>query len=199
VPPPVILAAFGKQGQSATPADAITVAELPSRTAIIPQEKPAPVLASAAVPYADGDTIASLIDSLAPAGNARTGRTSNATRAPAQIAALRPSLEPGATDGGNALQNSAGLNTAVDRNWSVQIGAFANEAAANLQLQVYAERSADVLGEAERLVVPYAGEGGSIYYRARFGPFEESEAREVCQRMMTRGETCFASRQGTGG
>jgi D-alanyl-D-alanine carboxypeptidase len=65
-----------------------------------------------------------------------------------------------------------------------------------MQLEIYAEHSADVLGQAERLIVPYAGEGGSIYYRARFGPFEESEARAVCQRMITRGETCFASQHG---
>ncbi len=179
VPPPVILAAFGEQGQSSS-LRAITVAELPSQSAIIPQEKPTvPRLANAAVPFADGDLIASLIDRLSSFDNASSGANANASFPTERVA--QREMAAGSTENGH---------------WSVQIGAFTNEAAANVQLQIYAERSADVLGGADRLIVPYAGEGGRTFYRARFGPFQENEAREVCQHMITQGETCFASQTG---
>lgn len=199
LPPPVLLAAFGEQGQSSSSPQAITVAELPSRSAIIPQEKPAPVLANAAVPFADGDLIASLIDSLSPFNEAAEDAAANASQASGQTTTMQPTPKPNAIDSAPSEEFTHGdtaSGASDDRRWSVQIGAFANEAAANMQLQIYAENSADVLGQAERLIVPYAGEGGSTIYRARFGPFEENEARAVCQRMITRGETCFASQQG---
>jgi D-alanyl-D-alanine carboxypeptidase len=194
VPPPVLLAAFGEEGQSSSSPNAIAVAALPSKSAIVPQEKPTPVLANAAVPFADGDLIASLIDSLSSFGEANA----SASQSSGQITETLPTHNPNAM-GTSLTADLAQGDTASrssGRSWSVQIGAFADETAANMQLEIYAEHSADVLGQAERLIVPYAGEGGSIYYRARFGPFEESEARAVCQRMITRGETCFASQHG---
>jgi D-alanyl-D-alanine carboxypeptidase len=81
------------------------------------------------------------------------------------------------------------------RHWSVQIGAFEDQTAAKAQLVAYAERSMDVLGQAQRLVVPFASANGKTLYRARFGLFAENEARQVCKRMTERGQTCFTAVQ----
>jgi D-alanyl-D-alanine carboxypeptidase len=78
------------------------------------------------------------------------------------------------------------------KRWAVQIGAFADKVTAHAHLAKYAEKSMDVLGQAKRLVVPVAETNGRTTYRARFGLFAESEARAVCKRMASRGETCFA-------
>ncbi len=77
--------------------------------------------------------------------------------------------------------------------WTIQIGAFANTAAARSELASYAEKSMDVLGQAKRMIVPFTGADGQTLYRARFGPFVEREAREVCHRLTERGQTCFAA------
>ncbi len=79
------------------------------------------------------------------------------------------------------------------RGWSIQIGAFADAALAKSQLAAYAERSMDVLGQADRQVIAFQSAEGHTLYRARFGPFPEREAREVCQRLTERGQTCFAA------
>jgi len=79
------------------------------------------------------------------------------------------------------------------RSWTIQIGAFGDETSAKAQLSAYAERSMDVLGQASRIVIPFQGVDGHTLYRARFGPFEEREAREVCERLTERGQTCFAA------
>jgi hypothetical protein len=44
-------------------------------------------------------------------------------------------------------------------------------------------------------VVPIAGNDGQTLYRARFGMFGEGEARDICNRMMEIGQTCFAALQ----
>jgi D-alanyl-D-alanine carboxypeptidase len=77
--------------------------------------------------------------------------------------------------------------------WTIQIGAFANTTTARSELASYAEKSMDVLGQAERIIVPFKGMDGHLLYRARFGPFVEREAREVCSRLTQRGQTCFAA------
>ncbi|MGN6514402.1 MAG: serine hydrolase, partial [Rhizomicrobium sp.] len=79
------------------------------------------------------------------------------------------------------------------RDWTIQIGAFGDAPSAKQQLAAYAERSMDVLGQAERIVVPFKSVDGKTLYRARFGPFVEAEARAVCQRMTERKQTCFAT------
>jgi D-alanyl-D-alanine carboxypeptidase len=79
------------------------------------------------------------------------------------------------------------------RDWTIQIGAFGDAPSAKQQLAAYAERSMDVLGQAERIVVPFQSVDGKTLYRARFGPFVEAEARAVCQRMTERKQTCFAA------
>jgi len=77
--------------------------------------------------------------------------------------------------------------------WTIQIGAFTDTTQARAQLAAYAEKSMDVLGQAQRIVVPFQSIDGNLLYRARFGPFLEREARQVCARLTERGQTCFAA------
>jgi D-alanyl-D-alanine carboxypeptidase len=91
-----------------------------------------------------------------------------------------------------AVQSPAASALSV-RDWTIQIGAFADAVSAKAQLATYAERSMDVLGQASRIVTPFQGTTGQTLYRARFGPFVEREAREVCGRLTERGQTCFAA------
>jgi D-alanyl-D-alanine carboxypeptidase len=81
------------------------------------------------------------------------------------------------------------------RSWAVQIGAFSNVTIAQAQLAKYAERTMDVVGQSKRLVTPVATADGKTMYRARFGLYAEGEARQVCKRLMQRGDTCFVTRQ----
>ncbi|HUO91950.1 MAG TPA: D-alanyl-D-alanine carboxypeptidase [Rhizomicrobium sp.] len=95
-----------------------------------------------------------------------------------------------------AASNAAGMGLsryAATHDWTIQIGAFADETSAKAQLSAYAERSMDVLGQASRIVAPFQSVDGHTLYRARFGPFEEREAREVCEKLTERGQTCFAA------
>jgi D-alanyl-D-alanine carboxypeptidase len=77
--------------------------------------------------------------------------------------------------------------------WMIQIGAYASQSLAKAQLATYAEKSMDVLGQAARVVAPFQSVDGHTVFRARFGPFAEREAREVCSRLTQRGQTCFAA------
>ena len=79
------------------------------------------------------------------------------------------------------------------RNWTIQIGAYADQALARAQLAAYADKARDVLGQASRIVTPAPGADGKTIWRARFGLFGEDQAREVCSRLSQRGQTCFAA------
>ncbi len=105
----------------------------------------------------------------------RTAPTPAAKSAPAQIAAAAKGGVPPGTQ------------------WMIQIGAYANQALAKAQLATYAEKSMDVLGQSTRVVAPFQGVDGHVVFRARFGPFAEREAREVCTRLTQRGQTCYAA------
>jgi len=82
-------------------------------------------------------------------------------------------------------------NVTSSKAWTIQIGAFADMSQARGQLAAYAEKSMDVLGQAARIIIPFTAVDGHTLYRARFGPFVEREAREVCSRLTERGQTCF--------
>lgn len=79
------------------------------------------------------------------------------------------------------------------KRWAVQIGAFASETLAKAKLAAFAKRGADVIGQAEKLIVPFPSVNGRTMYRARFGMFAENEARDICKQMVKRGQTCFAA------
>jgi D-alanyl-D-alanine carboxypeptidase len=111
------------------------------------------------------------------------------------VVAPREALPPSVTRAAAKKSGGAVAPAAVAaaNQWTIQIGAFADAASAKAQLAAYAERSMDVLGQAQRIVVPFPAVDGHTLYRARFGPFVEKEAREVCQRLTERGQTCFAA------
>lgn len=82
---------------------------------------------------------------------------------------------------------------AAGARWAVQIGAFEDLTAAQAKLAAYAKRSTDLLRKAKRSVIAFQLADGRIFYRARFGPFGEDQARDVCRKMTERGQTCFAA------
>ncbi len=85
------------------------------------------------------------------------------------------------------------LTPTPGRNWTIQIGAYADQALARTQLATYADKARDILGEAARIVTQAPGTDGRTIYRARFGLFGEAQARDVCTRLSQRGQTCFAA------
>jgi D-alanyl-D-alanine carboxypeptidase len=99
--------------------------------------------------------------------------------------------EAGEGDYGDDATFSASKLRAQD--WTIQIGAYADKTIARAELASYAERSMDVLGQATHIVVPFKAVDGQTLFRARFGPFVEREARQVCARLTERGQTCFAA------
>lgn len=112
--------------------------------------------------------------------------------ATAQIAP-RPAMRPVILGEGDA-GDTGGMRTVFGQHdWTIQIGAFADLGLARSQLAAYAEKAMDVLGQAQRIVVPYQSVDGHTLYRARFGPFAEREARQICARLTERGQTCFAA------
>ena len=119
------------------------------------------------------------------------------TPKPRQVAAAMPAPKPTAkprlrADTGEGDIGDTGTPPpGGPRSWTIQIGAFADLNQARGQLASYAERSMDILGQAARIVIPFTGVDGHTLYRARFGPFVEREAREVCSRLTERGQTCF--------
>lgn len=104
---------------------------------------------------------------------------------------VMPQPRMSSTGNGAAAPSAAAALGLQD--WTIQIGAYADPAAARAQLAAYAEKSMDILGQASRIVVPFQSEDGQTLYRARFGPFVEREARAVCARLTQRGQTCFAA------
>jgi D-alanyl-D-alanine carboxypeptidase len=75
--------------------------------------------------------------------------------------------------------------------WTIQIGAFGDVPTARAQLAAYAGRATNMLGRAERIIVPFTSADGKTMFRARFGTFAEAEARSICTRLLERGQTCF--------
>jgi D-alanyl-D-alanine carboxypeptidase len=103
----------------------------------------------------------------------------------------RPSL---ASDTGEGDTGAAAVPAASPgRKWTIQIGAYADQALAKVQLAAYAEKARDILGQASQIVTPAQSPDGKTVWRARFGLFEEDQAREVCTRLTSRGQACFAA------
>ena len=81
------------------------------------------------------------------------------------------------------------------RNWTIQIGAYADRELAMEQLKIYAGKAQDILASASKIIAPLPSNNGHMIYRARFGLYAEQEARDVCNRLTQRGQTCFAALQ----
>ncbi len=76
------------------------------------------------------------------------------------------------------------------KRWAIQIGVYANHAIAQARLATLAHRSVDLVGQAEQIVATLPSRHGKVLYRARFGMFAEDEARDICQQMKRRGQSC---------
>lgn len=92
----------------------------------------------------------------------------------------------------DASENTTARETGL-HDWTIQIGAYADATLARNALGTYADKSLDVLGQAQKIIVPYQSADGHMVYRARFGPFLEREAKQICARLTERGQTCFAA------
>ena len=108
------------------------------------------------------------------------------------VNAPRPQMRPSLRE--DAGEGDADPSPVPGRNWTIQIGAYADKALASAQLAAYAGKAQDVLARAERIIAPVQSNGHTMY-RARFGLFAEREARDVCTRLTQRGQTCFAAVQ----
>jgi D-alanyl-D-alanine carboxypeptidase len=121
-----------------------------------------------------------------------------ASTQPAQIAALAPKPTATAVVSPALRSSSAGegdvdqTGSAPGRNWTIQVGAFADSTLAKAQLEAFAKKAQDVVGQAVRIVAPLTSANGHTIYRARFGLYAEQEARAVCDKLTQRGQTCFA-------
>ena len=51
----------------------------------------------------------------------------------------------------------------------------------------------DVLGQAQRIVVPFQSLDGHMLYRARLRPVPGTRSAEFCGMLTSRGQTCFAA------
>ena len=156
---------------------------------------------------ADENVLASVVDT--PPAGAKRGPVQTAEAKPvrrsgkyvaAGIASLpglsltSPDTQTGSTPAeGDAQSAPKPGSVATIKRWAVQIGVYADEAIAEAQLAEYAQRALDVLGQAQRLVVPYRAGDGHTLYRARFGTFAENEARDICRKISQRGDSCFAA------
>jgi D-alanyl-D-alanine carboxypeptidase len=109
-----------------------------------------------------------------------------------QMNVPRPQMRPSLRDD---VGEGDAETPAPGRNWTIQIGAYADKGLASAHLAAYADKAQDVLGRASRIIAPVQSANGHTVYRARFGLFAEREARDVCSRLTQRGQTCFAAVQ----
>jgi len=109
------------------------------------------------------------------------------------LAALEPTPRPKPAIPALAIDDDTVTSTPMGTNWTIQIGAFGNATLAQSELAAYARKSSDVLGQAARIVSPLESPEGHMLFRARFGPFDEGRARQVCQVLTQRGQNCFAA------
>jgi D-alanyl-D-alanine carboxypeptidase len=160
--------------QPAVPA--VAAKPIPAAPVLVAKAAPAPAVRPSARP-----------DTALTAEQAQLVRTA-ANTVDAPRPQIRPSLRADAGEG-DADAPTPG------RNWTIQIGAYADKAMADAQLKTYYGKAQDVLARANRIIAPITSPQGHVLYRARFGLFAEQEARDVCSRLTQRGQTCFAAVQ----
>jgi D-alanyl-D-alanine carboxypeptidase len=173
VPPPVA---------RAVPSQQVAMAQrAPAQAVDAPRPEPRPDLPAGARPDAE---LAAAQSQLVKAAANITPSAVNAPRPQ-----MRPSLHEDVAEGDNEPVPTPG------HNWTIQIGAYADKALAAAQLKTYYGKAQDVLARANQIIAPITSAKGHTLYRARFGLFAEQEARDVCNRLTQRGQTCFAALQ----
>ena len=80
-------------------------------------------------------------------------------------------------------------------NWTIQIGAYADKALALAQLRTYAGKAQDMLATRRPDRRADAVQQRPYDLSRPFRPVAEQEARDVCNRLTQRGQTCFAAVQ----
>jgi D-alanyl-D-alanine carboxypeptidase len=75
--------------------------------------------------------------------------------------------------------------------WGIQIGAYVSETTATSKLAAARKTLPKLLGRATQSVERVAIDD-TAYYRARFGPLDENEARHACALLEPHGFKCFA-------
>ncbi len=109
--------------------------------------------------------------------------------------APRPQVRPSSGADGAESDAEAPPAATPGHNWIIQIGAYADKSMADAELKTYYGKAQDVLASASKIIAPITSPHGHVLYRARFGLFAEQEARDVCNRLTQRGQTCFAAIQ----
>ena len=164
--------------------------------------KAGPAIAFA--PAGTGPAVAPILEpavqtaGLAPSLNHETGIEKNpAPRiGPTQSLALADNsaqVAQGDSGGAAPALDPPAVKQGLVKRWAVQVGAFASEALAQTRLAAFLKRGGDIVGEAQALIVPFTTANGRIMYRARVGMFAEDQARDICKRMVKRGQSCFAA------
>jgi D-alanyl-D-alanine carboxypeptidase len=188
--PALASAAVAPQPTLAKPAPAVPVAKpmpAPKPAAPAAAPKAAPPLVATAKPAAKPLQVASAapvkpVPQPAPAKPALTV---------ASVAKPMPAAKPQQPAPALRPQIVADQAPAADHNWTIQIGAFGNQTLAQAQLTSFVAKAKDIIGAGAPIVAPIQSANGHTLYRARFGPYAEREARNVCSQLTQRGEPCF--------
>jgi len=194
----VLLAALETKGRQTKGTAPVLVAEAQPEAAAAPK--------LAAVPVAKPDSapriqMATLVPLLKAAPASKPLELGLAKEPPLNLGALplKPTTAPGPIAEGDSVGaplvtfNPTTASDGVVKRWAVQIGVFASETLAQAQLAAFAKRGVDIVGQAQRLVIPFASLSGHTLYRARLGLFGEEEARDICKRMAQRGQACVGA------
>ncbi|HWX89754.1 MAG TPA: SPOR domain-containing protein, partial [Rhizomicrobium sp.] len=178
------------EGASPAPSKTATSPQAATSQAAVPQPAVPPVPARVAGPV-PGVRPTPRPDGLLASAQAQLIKTAvNTQTVNAPKPQMRPSLREDVGEG-----DMDSLTPSPGHNWTIQIGAYADKALADAQLKSYYGKAQDVLARASKIIAPLQSPTGQIIYRARFGLFAEREAREVCNRLTQRGQTCFAAVQ----
>ncbi|HEY1876224.1 MAG TPA: D-alanyl-D-alanine carboxypeptidase [Rhizomicrobium sp.] len=109
--------------------------------------------------------------------------------------ARRQQSRPALHDNSGESDAEAPPTPTPGHDWIIQIGAYADKGMADAELKTYYGKAQDVLASASKIIAPITSPQGHVLYRARFGLFAEQQARDVCNRLTQRGQTCFAAIQ----
>jgi D-alanyl-D-alanine carboxypeptidase len=89
-----------------------------------------------------------------------------------------------------SVQSEAPVTPALDGGWSIQVGAYADAAAAQARLETIRDMAAELTDAA--LATPRFEANGRVLYRARFTGVDAGHARRVCAQLASVNESCFA-------
>jgi D-alanyl-D-alanine carboxypeptidase len=137
-----------------------------------------------------GDPIAVAIAALTPASRPEQTET----------ASLNKPTGEGDADGDASDGSDARVIDWLGNNqhWGIQIGAFTAMESAAARLSAAAALAPEALKSATPAIVSTEN-GRSTIYKARFGPFEEKEARNACNVLTSRGISCVPVKDTTSG